>query len=129
MRLCRFACRIVLATAVAVPLLGAVASAAEPAWKEVSVPDDWKKAPAGEKGRLWYRTKIAIPAAWQGRPLALATSLPDSVLASRGSYWKEGLVVGAALGGLLNVNTCGGTCEKLEMAGSLWVMITPPAEL
>src|SRR5687768_13624320 len=77
MRLCRFACRIVLATAVAVPLLGAVASAAEPAWKEVSVPDDWKKAPAGEKGRLWYRTKIAIPAAWQGRPLALAIESID----------------------------------------------------
>ncbi len=49
----------------------ALAVAAEPAWKEVAVPDDWKKAPAGEKGRLWYRCKVPIPAAWQGRQLEL----------------------------------------------------------
>ena len=51
--------------------------AAEPAWKEVAVPDDWKKAPAGEKGRLWYRTKVAIPSTWQGRPLELVVESID----------------------------------------------------
>jgi putative membrane-bound dehydrogenase-like protein len=44
----------------AVPLV----SAAEPAWKEVAVPDEWKKAPAGEKGFLWYRAKVAVPVTW-----------------------------------------------------------------
>ena len=54
-----------------------VCAAAEPTWKQISVPDDWKKAPAGEKGRLWYRTKISIPAAWQGRSLELTMESID----------------------------------------------------
>ena len=45
--------------------------AAEPAWKGVVATDDWKKAPAGEKGRLWYRAKVAVPSSWQGRQLEL----------------------------------------------------------
>ena len=35
------------------------AVAAEPAWKEVVVTDDWKKAPVGDKGFLWLRSKSA----------------------------------------------------------------------
>lgn len=54
-----------------------IAIAAEPAWKEVAVPDDWKKAPVGDKGFLWYRTKIAIPAGWQGRKLELVVEAID----------------------------------------------------
>ncbi len=54
-----------------------LAFAAEPAWKEVVATDDWKKAPAGEKGRLWYRAKVAVPAAWQGRKLELVVEAID----------------------------------------------------
>ncbi len=53
------------------------ASAAEPAWKEVVATDDWRKAPAGEKGRLWYRAKVAVPASWQGRKLELVVEAID----------------------------------------------------
>src|SRR4030095_14660979 len=53
------------------------AFAADPAWKEVAVPDDWKKAPTGENGWLWYRTKLAIPAAWRGRELAIVIEAAD----------------------------------------------------
>ena len=51
--------------------------AAEPAWKEVDVPADWKKAPTGNKGRLWYRAKVAIPANWQGRAAELVVEAVD----------------------------------------------------
>jgi putative heme-binding domain-containing protein len=54
-----------------------MALATEPAWKEVAVPDDWKKAPAGEKGFLWYRTKIAVPDAWRGRKIELVVEAVD----------------------------------------------------
>lgn len=53
------------------------AAAAEPAWKEVTIPDDWKKAPPGEKGRLWYRAKVSVPSAWQGRQLQLVVESID----------------------------------------------------
>src|SRR5437762_933044 len=60
------------------PIAGrSLAVAAEPAWKSVAVPDDWKKAPVGEKGFLWYRTKVAIPAAWQGRKFELVVEAID----------------------------------------------------
>src|SRR5438132_10539254 len=51
--------------------------AAEPAWKEVVVTDDWKKAPVGDKGFLWYRAKVAVPQSWQGRQLDLAVEAID----------------------------------------------------
>src|SRR5688572_22686821 len=51
--------------------------AAEPAWKEAAVPDDWKKAPAGDKGRLWYRTKLVVPPAWRERSLELVVESID----------------------------------------------------
>lgn len=51
--------------------------AAEPTWKEVVATDDWKKAPAGDKGRLWYRAKVSVPAAWQGRQLDLVVEAID----------------------------------------------------
>jgi putative heme-binding domain-containing protein len=60
-----------------VVLVTAGAPAAEPAWKEVAIPDDWKKAPPGEKGFLWYRTKVAIPADWQGQTLELVVEAID----------------------------------------------------
>src|SRR3954452_16312905 len=61
-----FACALSIAT-----------HAAEPAWKEVAVPDDWKKAPTGEKGFLWYRTKVAVPAEWKDRKLELVVEAID----------------------------------------------------
>lgn len=51
--------------------------AAEPVWKEVVAVDDWKKAPAGDKGRLWYRAKVAVPSSWQGRELELVVEAID----------------------------------------------------
>ena len=51
--------------------------AAEPTWKEVVATDDWKKAPAGDKGRLWYRAKITVPATWQGRNIELVVESID----------------------------------------------------
>ncbi|MCI0358170.1 MAG: c-type cytochrome [Planctomycetaceae bacterium] len=50
------------------------AQAVEPAWKEVAVPDEWKKAPAGEHGHLWYRAKVSIPAAWRTGTAGQASS-------------------------------------------------------
>src|SRR5687767_6633859 len=70
---CHFGCLL----AISMLLLPARLVAAEPTWKEVAVPDDWKKAPAGEQGRLWYRAKIAIPAAWRGRELELIVESID----------------------------------------------------
>ena len=54
-----------------------VAAAAEPAWKEVVVTEDWKKAPVGEKGRLWYRAKVSVPSTWEGRQLQLVVEAID----------------------------------------------------
>ena len=53
---------------------------------------------------------------------AHATSLPDSVLANRGTYWKEGLVVGAALGALLGQRLLGPFCATSEPAGNACVL-------
>lgn len=66
--------------------------AAEPTWKEVAVPDDWKKAPAGEKGFLWYRTKVAVPADWRGRKVELVVEAVDDA--------REIFVGGRKVGGL-----------------------------
>lgn len=56
---------------------GAWSWAAEPDWKPVMVPDDWKRAPAGKDGRLWYRVCVEIPAAWQGRKLEIVVESVD----------------------------------------------------
>lgn len=53
------------------------AAAAEPAWKPVPVPEDWKNAPAGDKGFLWYRCKVAVPAPWRARKLELVVEAVD----------------------------------------------------
>src|SRR5262249_37664148 len=37
----------------------------------------WKKAPVGDKGHLWYRAKVAVPAEWQGRKLELVVEAID----------------------------------------------------
>jgi putative membrane-bound dehydrogenase-like protein len=58
-------------------LTPAAVVAAEPAWKEISIPDDWKKAPAGDKGWLWYRAKVTVPAAWKGRKVELVVEAID----------------------------------------------------
>ncbi|MDX1945424.1 MAG: c-type cytochrome [Pirellulaceae bacterium] len=57
---------------IALPLL-----AAEPAWKEASIPDDWKKAPPKGTERYWYRCQVAIPADWSGRQLQLVVEAVD----------------------------------------------------
>jgi putative heme-binding domain-containing protein len=67
------------------------ASAAEPAWKEVVATDDWKKAPAGEKGRLWYRAKVAVPSSWQGRKLELVVEAIDDAR----EFYFSGQLVGS----------------------------------
>src|SRR5438270_88886 len=66
-----------------------LAVAAEPAWREVAATDDWKKAPAGEKGRLWYRAKVAVPSSWQGRDLKLVV---ESIDDAREFYFNGQLV-------------------------------------
>ncbi len=53
------------------------ATAAEPAWKPASVPDDWKKAPAGDNGWLWYRAKVRLPATWRSRQFELVVESID----------------------------------------------------
>jgi putative membrane-bound dehydrogenase-like protein len=53
------------------------AAAAEPKWSEVSIPEEWRKAPTGDQGRLWYRAKVTIPAAWEGREFALVVEAID----------------------------------------------------
>jgi putative heme-binding domain-containing protein len=65
-------------------------AAAEPAWKEAPVPDDWKKAPVGEKGHLWYRAKVAVPGDWQGRKLELVVEAIDDAR----EYYMGGQLVG-----------------------------------
>lgn len=51
--------------------------AAEPPWKPVTVPEVWKRPPAGQSERLWYRACVDIPAAWQGRKLELIVESVD----------------------------------------------------
>jgi putative membrane-bound dehydrogenase-like protein len=58
-------------------LLGHPLPAAEPAWKEVAVPEEWKKAPAGEKGYLWYLAKVSIPETWRERKFELVVEAVD----------------------------------------------------
>ncbi|HEY2413540.1 MAG TPA: PVC-type heme-binding CxxCH protein [Pirellulaceae bacterium] len=65
-------------------------AAADPAWREVTATDDWKKAPSGEKNRLWYRCKIAIPSAWQGRELKLVVESIDDAR----EIYLNGVLVG-----------------------------------
>src|SRR5687768_7752223 len=50
---------------------------AEPNWKEAAVPDEWKKAPPGENGFLWYRSKVTVPADWRGQKLELVVEAVD----------------------------------------------------
>jgi putative membrane-bound dehydrogenase-like protein len=59
------------------PLLATFVPAAAPAWKEVGVPEEWKKAPAGEQGFLWYRAKVSIPATWRERKFELVVEAVD----------------------------------------------------
>jgi putative heme-binding domain-containing protein len=72
MRFC-FVVLVLLAVVVGVARL----SAADAVWKEVVLTEDLKKAPAGEKGRLWYRAKVTVPAEWTGRKLELVVEAID----------------------------------------------------
>jgi putative membrane-bound dehydrogenase-like protein len=74
--LLRRAARSALAALIVV-VAATAALAAEPQWKAVSIPDDWKKAPAGQNNHLWYRAKVQIPAEWQGRKLELVVEAAD----------------------------------------------------
>ncbi len=65
---------------------------------------------------------LTIPAGPFQPGMAAASTLPDSVLASRGSYWKEGLVVGAVLGALLGPRLLGPFCATSEPAGNACVL-------
>jgi len=58
-------------------LLALSASAAETAWKPATVPDDWKKAPAGDGGWLWYRAKVRLRATWRSRQFELVVESID----------------------------------------------------
>jgi putative membrane-bound dehydrogenase-like protein len=66
--------RLFAAALVAAAIALGHATAAEPAWKEVSVPEEWKKAPPGDKGFLWYRAKVAVPASWNKGTAGQASS-------------------------------------------------------
>ncbi|HZN35003.1 MAG TPA: PVC-type heme-binding CxxCH protein, partial [Pirellulaceae bacterium] len=71
-----------LRTCLLIVVLAAVSSstvsfAADPAWKEVAIPDEWKKAPTGENGWLWYRAKVRLPATWRDRKFELAVEAID----------------------------------------------------
>jgi len=68
------------------------AQADEPAWKEVTVPDEWKKAPAGEGGFLWYRATVSIPATWRERKFGLVVEAVDDA--------REFYINGQKVGGL-----------------------------
>ena len=56
---------------------GGTAATDEPAWKEVAIPQEWKKAPGGKNGYLWYRAKVAVPATWRDRKLELVVEAVD----------------------------------------------------
>ena len=73
MRLILVAAALFVIVQAAVPFV----SAAEPAWKEVAIPDEWKKAPAGEKGFLWYRANVTVPATWRDRKFELVVEAVD----------------------------------------------------
>jgi putative heme-binding domain-containing protein len=64
--------------------------AADPSWREVVATDDWKKAPAGDKGRLWYRAKVAVPPSWQGHELKLVVESIDDAR----EFYINGQLVG-----------------------------------
>ena len=66
-----------LAVALAFHVQDFVRAAEPPAWKEATIPDHWKGAPAGKDGRLWYRCKVAIPATWRSRKLELVVEAVD----------------------------------------------------
>lgn len=53
------------------------ATLAQDAWQEVTVPDVWKKPPAGVGGYSWYRCAVRIPAEWEGRKLSLFSEPVD----------------------------------------------------
>ena len=69
--------RFVLLALLAVALSVIRISAADAVWKEVVLTEDLKKAPVGEKGRLWYRAKVSVPAEWRGRMLELVVEAID----------------------------------------------------
>jgi glucose/arabinose dehydrogenase len=69
--------RFVLLALLAVASSAVRLSAADVVWKEVVLTEDLKKAPAGEKGRLWYRAKVSTPAEWKGRKLELVVEAID----------------------------------------------------
>jgi len=50
---------------------------AQDVWQEVTVPDVWKKPPAGVGGYSWYRCAVRIPAEWEGRDLSLFSEPVD----------------------------------------------------
>lgn len=52
-------------------------SRADDAWQVVSVPDVWKKPPAGVGGYAWYRCAVRLPAEWEGRELSLFSEPVD----------------------------------------------------
>src|SRR5436309_1942811 len=70
-------------------IFSVVGAAAEPAWKEVVLTEDLKKAPVGEKGRLWYRAKVSVPSGWAGRKLELVVEAIDD---AREAYFGGQLV-------------------------------------
>src|SRR3989442_330871 len=73
---CRYVLFVCVIAVLAARSIG-VAAAAGPGWKGVVGTEVWKKAPVGEKGRLWYRAKVSAPSEWQGRQLRLVVEAID----------------------------------------------------
>jgi len=51
--------------------LGAGALPAQEEWKQVKVPDVWKRPPAGVGGYSWYRCVVRLPESWTDRKVTL----------------------------------------------------------
>ena len=61
-------------------------------WRQVPIPEVWKKPPAGRGGYSWYRCLVRIPKSWRGRELRVFVEPVDD---AREAY-LNGVRVGTA---------------------------------
>lgn len=67
-----FVCHAIRVTSFVLLLTSSVASlSAQDEWKQVNVPDVWKKPPAGVGGYSWYRCVVRLPESWKDRKVTL----------------------------------------------------------
>lgn len=89
----RYATRVTLFTLLTT--IGLSSLSAQDEWKQVNVPDIWKKPPAGVGGYSWYRCVVRLPESWKGRTVTLFFESADDArevylngtrVASQGSF-------------------------------------------